>query len=390
MHSHLHVSDLHGLSRLAVEGVLGTTDLVEQMHYAIARVSGPTLRSADGRTRGITGLVYRSIHGITGLVGRGADFAFGQVVPRLPAATSTPRRDRALAVLNGVLGDHLLATDNPLALAMTLRHGGRILPVDASDLAAQLPRRRRRIAVFLHGLCMSDHHWAPAEAEGEAANLPQWVDSRAGYLPLQLMYNTGLPISANGKALAGLLESMVRHWSDPIDELVLIGHSMGGLVARSACCHGAAAGHTWMEPTGRLITLGSPHLGAPLEAIGHKVDQALALTPFTAPFTRLARIRSAGITNLRDGRVTDHPRQTFPEHVRHYAIAATLASDPDSPRSRTVGDGLVTVNSALGRHDDPGRGLRPHRQWIATSTGHLQLLHHPGAAGRVLEWLSES
>ena len=80
--THVHASDLHGLSRLAIDGVLGTTALVEEMHYAISRVSGPSLPSRNKRTRGITGLV-----------GPTTDRVFGQIVPRLAAPQSTRQRD---------------------------------------------------------------------------------------------------------------------------------------------------------------------------------------------------------------------------------------------------------------------------------------------------------
>ncbi len=387
--AHWHATDLHGISRLAIDGVLGTTALVEQMHYAIGRVSGPTLPSANGRTRGITGLVYRSIHGVTGLVGGSLNLAFGQILPRLRLPHSTPQRDRLLAVLNGVLGDHLEATDNPLALRMALCHAGRPLPTNPAELAAKLPQPRRKIAIFLHGLCMSDHHWSPVDREDDQADLPRLVEETAGYLPLHLNYNSGRPIARNGKQLSDLLEDLTRNWPSPIDDLVLIGHSMGGLIARSACHYGELAGHTWMERSSRLIALGSPHHGAPLERIGHKVDQALALTPFSAPFTRLGGIRSAGITDLRHGQLIE-PAHSLrqPRHLRLYTVAATLADDTEAWKSRTLGDGLVPVESALGRQLGPHLPL-PHRQKVVKQSGHLALLGHPEVADQVLDWLAE-
>lgn len=402
--AHIHAADLHGLSRLAVDGVLGTTALVEQMHYAISRVSGPTLPSKNGRTRGITGLVYRSIHGITGLVGGTTDLAFRHIVPRLAPAQSTPQRDRALAVLNGVLGDHLESSANPLALKMSLRLGRQPLLPDPARLAALLPKSRPKIAIFLHGLCMSDHHWTPnTNASDQQADLPRLLEQAAGYLPLHLVYNSGRPIARNGREFAELLEALVRTWPEPIDDLVLIGHSMGGLVARSACHYGQLAGHAWTTRVSRLITLGSPHHGAALERIGHKVDQALALTPFTAPFTRLGRIRSAGIIDLRHGRLIDsaepppgqgaaavqRPAAVFhPAHIRLYSVAATLADHAETLGSRTLGDGLVTVGSALGRHRDPRHCLPAYQQAVVTRTGHVQLLGHPEVARQVLTWLT--
>ncbi|MFW5815971.1 MAG: lipase family alpha/beta hydrolase [Wenzhouxiangella sp.] len=401
---HLRPSDLHGLSRLSIDGVLGTTELVEQMHYAIGRVAGPSLPSRNGRTRGITGLVYRSIYGITGLVGATADLAFGQIVPRLKPAQSTPQRDRMLAVLNGVLGDHLEASKNPLALTMSLRHNGQPLSPAPDLLAAQLPQPRRKIAVFLHGLCMNDRHWTPAGDAPGRADLPRLLSATAGYLPLHLRYNTGRRISQNGRDFADQLEALLKAWPGPVDELVLIGHSMGGLVARSACHQAEASRHAWVTKTRRLITLGSPHHGAPLERIGHLVDRSLALTPFSRPFARLGAIRSAGILDLRHGNLVDADRQqagrlgsardrrvplTLPVGLQLFTLGACLGESATEWRARVLGDGLVPVASALGRHPDPDHPLQlaPAAQQILQGVGHLDLPTRAEAAQIVLGWL---
>lgn len=404
--SHFHPADLHGLSRLAVDGVLGTTSLVEQLHYAIGRVSGPSLPSKDGRTRGITGLVYRSIHGITGLVGSTTDLAFRQIVPRLPQAPSTLQRDRALAVLNGVLGDHLEASGNPLALEMVLRYGGQSLVLEREQLAAQLPQASPRIAIFLHGLCMSDHHWTPDADAADRMDLPRAVFENAGYLPLHLYYNSGRRISHNGRDFAARLEALIQAWPGPVDELVLIGHSMGGLVACSACHQAEDLGHRWITRTRRLITLASPHHGAPLERIGHLVDRTLALTPFSRPFTQLGAIRSAGITDLRHGNLLDadwqnagrfgatrdqrQPRKRL-DGVQFHALGACLGETDAQLRSRLLGDGLVPLASALGRHDDPDRHLplSPDAQATLQGIGHLDLPTHPDTAEIVLRWIAD-
>ena len=114
-------SDLRGISLLAVEATTGMTDLVEAMHCNIARVPG---LPAQRPTRGITGLVYRSIRGVTRLVGGGLDAVLAPAVARLGDGGSPPGREALLAALNGVLGDHLAASGNPLAIPMRLRRDG--------------------------------------------------------------------------------------------------------------------------------------------------------------------------------------------------------------------------------------------------------------------------
>ena len=390
---HLHPADVQGLSRLAIDGVTGTAELVEQLHYAIARVSGPTLPARNGRMRGVSGLVYRSIHGITGLVGQSLDFGFRQILPRLPTAASTPQRERFLGVINGVLGDHLEAGENPLALRMQLRYQGSALATDVQHWPGKLTGRTDKLVVLIHGLCMTDH---------DCFVLANNIEQLDGATPIQLFYNSGRSIAQNGKDLADLLDRLVCSQPDACKELVLIGHSMGGLLARSAVHHAVLAKQGWTNRLTRLITLGSPHHCAPLERIGYQIDRALALTPFSRPFTRLGRIRSAGILDLRDGRLCEtkrkrgnHPRKEpaptlFPQQTRMYAIAGTLAEQAHGLKSRTLGDGLVTVDSALGQQLPEVQRPPSQRQAVMTQTGHLSLLQDKKVALLITNWLQDN
>ncbi len=387
--SHLHPSDLRGFSLLAVDGVLGTVGLVEQVHRAVAGLSLPVGRAPEGPTRGITGLVYRSINGVTRLVGTTSDLAFSQVVSRLPQRDSSPERERLLAVINGVIGDHLAERANPLAIDMRLRRDGQALNLDTD--ASQRPGRKLLIA--LHGLCMNDLQWR--QGEGSPA-LPEHLAESLGYTPLYLHYNTGRAIADNGRDFAVLLEDLVAQWPEPVDEVVLVGHSMGGLVAVSACHQAVLAGHAWPGALRKIITMGSPHHGAPLERLGHRVDRMLGMSPYSAPFTRLGAIRSVGITDLRHGNVIgtfqetdDPPRVTLPDHVTCHVVAATADSRVDSLQSRYFGDGLVPVDSALGRHADPSRCLpvRPEHQHVVFNTRHIGLLTNPSVQHALHDWL---
>ena len=135
-----HLHDLRGASRLAVDATRSVTDLVEAMHLTIG--GGPAMlgRPLLVPTRAITGLVYGSIRGVTRLVGAGVDRALVQLAPLVPEDAPGPRREAVLAVLNGVLGDHLSETGNALAIQMELRQGGRTLEVDRRELRALLPK----------------------------------------------------------------------------------------------------------------------------------------------------------------------------------------------------------------------------------------------------------
>jgi pimeloyl-ACP methyl ester carboxylesterase len=335
-------------------------DLVEAVHARI--VSLPFANPSGGqveRTRGLTGLVYNTVRGVTRGVGGGMDALLGWLQPTTGAVPTlpTPEREAVLAALNGVLGDRLAATGSALATPMTLRQVGAATP---------------RVLVLLHGLCMHDGQWL-REFQGQGHSHGAWLAQQSGWTPVYLRYNTGLPIARNGRELAAQLQVLAATWPVPIERLALLGHSMGGLVARSAIAAG-------LPGVTDLVCLGTPHHGAPLERAGHGLDRLLAQTPglsrYSAPFTRLTRLRSAGITDLRHGLDT-----ALPQGVRCRAVAGKLAT-------RGLGDGIVPVASALA--SDPAR--EPHFAeadcLLVPATGHLDLLSSPTVAQQLSRWLA--
>jgi len=386
-----HLADLQGATRLAIDATLGITGLVEKMHHTIQLRPGPVGRTHGvGRTRGITGLVYRSIRGTTNLVGTGLEMALAPLGALLPAGESSARRDAIVAALNGLYGDHLARSGNPLATGMSLRYRGQwVDPADPAALRAALQRRghRARLLLLIHGLCLNERHWL-RDGHDHGTALAEDLDA----VPLYLRYNTGLPVAANGRALAGLLERLLADWPNPPPELVIIGHSMGGLVARSALHQGDAARHPWTGQVRDCVFLGTPHHGAPLERAGHWLDRVMEISPYVAPFTRLGKTRSAGIADLRHGAVLRKPRQfvPLPRRVRCYAMAGTLTARRGSLADRLLGDGLVPLDSALGRHDDRRRdlGIPKQRQWIGYGVGHMALLSQPVVHAQLREWLA--
>jgi len=400
--THLHPSDLRGFARLATHATAGLADLVEAMHHTITRpVSGGGTQT-PGRTRGLTGLVYKSVRGVTRLVGGGLDAILAQLRPTLAGRASSPEREAVLAALNGVLGDYLAASDNPLAIPMSLRRNGQPLVLETHALAAAIPPGAGKLAVLAHGLCMNDLQWNRQGHDHGAA-----LARDLGYTPLYLHYNSGLHTSTNGRTLAALLEVLLKQWPHRVEELVIIAHSMGGLVTRSACHYGVVAGHDWPRQLRKLAFLGTPHHGAPLERGGNWVDVILGATPYAAPFARLGKIRSAGITDLRYGNVLDEHwkgRDRFvrvrdarrsvplPVGVQSYAIAATTGKKPGDLRDRLLGDGLVPVSSALGRHEDSRRSLSfpKLRQWIGYGMNHLDLLGRTEVSDQIVRWFASA
>jgi hypothetical protein len=386
-----HVEDLRGASRLAVEATKGVTDLVEEMHRTIA--AGPAIlgKPLELPVRLVTGLVYGSIRGVTSLVGAGIDAALEQLTPLLGESTPGPEREAVLAALNGVLGDYLAETNNPLAIAMRLRHEAHPLALAPEALRAAIPNANGKLLVMVHGSCMNDRQWSRSGHDHGAA-----LAHDLGYTPVYLHYNSGLHVSTNGAELAGLLDELVAAWPAPLDELVIVAHSMGGLVSRSAIRAAEAAHRAWRSKLRTIVFLGTPHHGAPLERGGNWIDVLLGVSRYSAPLARLGKIRSAGVTDLRFGNVLDEhwegrdrfervddPRSPvpLPDDVACHAIAGNLAD---------AGDGLVPVDSALGVHPKPELTLAfpdAHKR-TATGVAHLDLLSHPDVYETVRSWLA--
>jgi pimeloyl-ACP methyl ester carboxylesterase len=226
-----------------------------------------------------------------------------------------------------------------------------------------------------------------------------------GYTPVYLRYNSGLHTSQNGRELSVLLEKLLAQWPTPIEELTVVGHSMGGLLARSAVHYAKQESLRWPERLKRIVFLGTPHHGALLERAGNWVDTVLGSTPYTAPFATLGRLRSAGITDLRYGYLLDedwqghdrfHPKPDdrqivpLPDGIECYTVAATMAGEQSKLANRLIGDGLVPLPSALGRHDDALRNLDfdPAAQSIAYGMSHMALLASPEVGRRIAQWLT--
>jgi pimeloyl-ACP methyl ester carboxylesterase len=311
----------------------------------------------------------------------------------LSEESSSAKREAVVSAINGIVGDHLEQTNNPLAIEMGFRFDQRPLDPECSTHVfsdAENPALTAKVMLLVHGLCLNEGHWTQGSHD-RARELA----TRLGYTPVYLRYNTGMPVSENGRALSEGLESLVQHWPVPVSELGIIGHSMGGLVAKSAAHHGRLAGHDWLKQLSTLIFLGTPHHGAPLERGGAWLEKAMGLSPYVVPFLRLGKTRSAGINDLHHGRVTDAAQGfvQLPEGVNCYAIAASLATRANTlqnrMKDRLLGDGLVPVDSALGRSVDDSRSLAipKDRQWTGFEMGHLELLGHPGVYAQLHDWL---
>ncbi|EXI68516.1 MAG TPA: hypothetical protein PK440_18035 [Candidatus Accumulibacter phosphatis] len=384
-----------GSSHAAKTAVQQTTARVREMHHAIANRSFSVLRRVpflSGPTKivqiahdGIVAGVYQAIHHTSGVVLDAAAMIEERRSRQAPAQEPGRLATRVHSALNGVFGDHLAATDNHLAIAMTLRHAGAALTLDGDSLLAALPDAGRRLCVFIHGLACDESAWRPRSASAGGAaevDFARQLQTDLGYTPLHVRYNSGLPISRNGGELAAVLERLIAAWPQVDREMIIMGHSMGGLVAIAACEHAAAAGMNWPQATRMLICLGAPQLGSPLERLGHFVTSALQVSKVTVPLARIAAARSQGIQDLRQGpgATQAHPAAG---HIAYRFLGGSLAEDVEHRFGRLLGDGLVTLGSAT------AQAMADDVQTAALGRlGHMALLTDARVYRQIAEWVA--
>ena len=297
--------------------------------------------------------------------------------------------DQTLAVLNGLVGDYLVREGNELATEMALYRDGERVELERAALARAYPDASPRIALLVHGVMTTESIWRFADGSDYGSRLP----AAHGITPLYLRYNSGRPIADNGLALAEMLEALVAAWPCPVEELIPIGYSMGGLLIRSACHVASERGLGWLSRVKRAIYVGTPHLGAPAERVGRLVTKVLHTIP--DPYTRLIGdlsnlLRSAGVKDLGDadlrhedragltGRLSlrdpRHPVPLLPS-IEHTLIAGSLSMDPRI--AALFGDAIVPVPSATARNAEahPELALPPDRIHVLASRSHVDLAH---------------
>jgi pimeloyl-ACP methyl ester carboxylesterase len=295
---HKNADDLREVVRLLVAATTGVTDVVEAMHRHIG--SGPKVLGQPLAlpTRIITKLAYGSVRGVTRVVGGTLDVALEKLGPLLGESSPSPERATLVAALNGVLGDWLAETKSALAIPFRLER----------------VTEGRRVLLLIHGSSMHEGHWAwKGHHHGEA------LARDHGWALATVRYNSGLPVLENGRLLAAALDDL-----GDVDELAILAHSMGGLVARAAIRTAEEEKRAWRSKLKKLVTLGTPHTGSPIERMGHLFESLLPISDYSAPLARLGKIRSAGVMDLRHG--LDFP---LPENVECWAVAA--AKDPLVP-----------------------------------------------------------
>ncbi|NDW21702.1 esterase/lipase family protein [Alteromonas hispanica] len=446
------LSQAQEANRLIAEAVIQLTLAIETMHNRInplnwltPSIQQSTQKSKQQLSSGITGMVYESIRGITSEVSKRISMPLSVLTDSLsdrhgdrfkdsvssspvgnisqatpPSSTYSPSpssiKPTLLSAINGVIGDYLHTQQSPLSIAMTFRQHGNDIELDA--LNQQIVDSEGKVLIMVHGLCMNDVQWRQGEHD-HGYHLANDLSCTTVYLH----YNTGRHIYQNGMELNALLGKLASQFhslqSQHSLDISVVAHSMGGLVTRSALYYAKAAipeaaaktevaeeSIQWAEYLQKIVFLGTPHHGAPLEKAGNWVDLFLGMHHFTAPLTRITQIRSAGIADLRHGYIVEsdtHSERRFdfvsdqrkpiplPDGVACFAIATTSSASPNAINKHLVGDGLVPLNSALGIHENEAFNLnfKPENQWVGNNISHLGLLGNKTIYNVIHRWLSQ-
>ncbi|MFI9402613.1 lipase family alpha/beta hydrolase [Nocardia sp. NPDC052316] len=401
--THQRKAEVRALARLAGDELGGAVGGIAAVHRAIAgRVFaavragvGPAATPVEVVHDAITDGVYRIVGGTAVAAGRLAertvDLPGGEVPSRTVFGAGF------LGALQGLIGDDLEEARPILAGPMTVRVDGD--PVPPEQIGHYVARPSARVVVFLHGLVETEHAWRL----GGRTSYAEGIEQDLGYGTVQIRYNSGLHISENARQLSDLLERLVAHWPVEIEQLSLVGHSMGGLIARGACFDASESEKAWVGKVRHLVCLGSPHLGAPLEQFVHYASAALVRVPETRPLGHLLRRRSAGIRDLRQGSLVDEDwrdadiddltRRAIREvpllhGADHYFVTACITRSPRHPLGRIIGDGLVLTPSAAGRNRARRIGFDDANGLHVPAANHFSLLNHHAVYEKLRRWLS--
>ncbi|HEX8207091.1 MAG TPA: alpha/beta hydrolase [Solirubrobacteraceae bacterium] len=372
------------LARLGLSELGGAARGIGEMHLAMAdrvfRFVGPQGKPVRLAHHAISRGVYAGMEGAAFAAGLGASLAARNAGP----ISHTPQGARVVGILNGLIGDTLEREGSALATRMRVAGCGRQTP---------------RLVVFLHGLMETENSWRLGGKPTYGDRLEQDLDCT----PIEIRYNTGRRISENGRSLCELMTELVDQWPMEVEEIALVGHSMGGLVARSACHRAALDEREWVGKVTHVVSLGSPHMGAPLEQVVHMAAHGLHRLPETRPFSRFLRRRSGGIRDLRQGSLVDEDwRDRDPEALRaeacaevpllegatHCFVSATITRSPKHPLGRLLGDMLVLSDSASGRSRTRRLGFDDEDGLHVAPANHFALLNHPKVYAQLREWLA--
>jgi len=317
--------------------------------------------------------------------------------------------NNGISAFNGIIGDYLNQRENELAIDMAFYNNNKAIDLNKSISEQINIKLSSKICIFVHGLCCNESFWffnTDSENKDQYTSYGILLNKEKKYTPFYLRYNSGLHISENGEKLSNLLDQFISAYDKKINEISLIGHSMGGLLLSSASIYGQNFNHKWIKKAKNFIYIGSPHMGSPLEKLGNIISFALDIPnhPVTDLIEKIVNVRSSGIKDLRYGNIKheewkDHnPDEFLTSHrekisllqgAKHYAIAGTIPNNPDGVASNIIGDALVRKPSALidDMQKEYGNQLKSDNIQTFPGVNHINLGHNLDVYKQIKKWL---
>ena len=392
-------TELRALTALGFDELRQATGGLGSIHQALAARVFRAVGPGAALVRPLYEPITRGVYAGLGLGTRAIGLAAQAAVARrdVPVLSTTPRGSAMIAAITGLTGDALEQQGSPLARPMAVRVGGSPVELEPVTVAETFPDATPRVVVFLHGLMETEFSWGARVTYGER------LRDELRYTPVYVRYNSGLRISQNGRCLSELMDELVSAWPVEVERIALVGHSMGGLVARSACHCGALEEAGWVQHVRQSVSLGTPHMGAPLEQVVHYLSAGLARLPETRPVANFLRRRSGGIRDLRQGSLVDEDwRDCDPDALRaaacaevpllegatHCFVSATVTRSDRHPVGRLIGDTLVLKPSATGRSRSRRIPFEEEYGMHVGGASHFALLNHPAVYEKLRAWLA--
>lgn len=391
-----------------IEPAKTTAKVVTGVQTAVSKGVFESIRAINSLTRFTVNAVADAAEASVGHPFEGSRYELATPIQSSAVGTASWYMDHLQSSINGFWGDHLSRKNSRLDLGMTLRHHGRHLPATREAFAAAFPNPTSKVCVFVHSLAATEWLWSLSSQEhyGDPdVTFGTRLRDDLGFTPVYLRYNTGRHISENGRALAKLLTEVLDAYPVPVEEIALVGHSMGGLVARSAAHYAHAHREPWVDHLRHVVCIGSPHLGAPLEKAVNLLTGALRRVDAAGAqvFAQLLDSRAAGVKDLRHGYILDEEwagkdpdavfddaRRNIPliDGVGYYFVAATISRDRDHPLGQLLGDLMVRLPSATGAAPEPARRIHFQGGRVVAGMSHMHIANHPDVYEALRELLA--
>jgi hypothetical protein len=316
------------------------------------------------------------------------------------------------SLLNGMIGEYLEKENNPLAIQMGFFHQSQKLSLDC-QLAQQLDcPLSNKVVIFVHGLTNLETVWDyPAEGSSNASIVNHYIDvcfspvnktspenygkklqEEFGFTPFYLRYNTGLSLEKNGRNFSAQLSKLFKNYPIKIDDLMLIGFSMGGGLLSHAQYSAQKNNQAWLKVLSKCMYLGDSSENSLLANILQLSGDFLRHTPiryinFLADWFdyRSKRLQ----TNENKENDFDLKRRRsrefalFVESSRHYFVNGNLTRKGQNIYNRSIEDLNPKQKNSDSSRATPPRSQSVHLEGISP----IRLAHSNRVYSLISRWV---